>query len=254
MKLNYALALGSVVTILGLIPVRAYGHGPQIQIGIENNRIVTRGLFDNEPYNGGVTPKQRVYEIPMTQRSLADANDGWYAEPNSAIPFTGPGIATALGGFSTGSILSQTFADGLRIWDGAAFVDPGTEQIDAYRGATHTAGAVTSDAGPFQSYAFTPISGSSDEHKTAFFRLLGDGMLPDTASDDGVYLLSLKLTTDEAGVADSLPYYFLLNKNASAGDAADALAYLNENIVPEPATVLMLAAAGAGVARRRKVA
>jgi hypothetical protein len=56
---------------------------------------------------------------------------------------------------------------------------------------------------------------------------------PNTPSDDGVYLLTLRLLTDEAGVTESMPYYFLLNKNASPGEAAAALAYLNAHLVPD---------------------
>jgi len=232
----HGLKIAAVLCVLGLFTAPTLAHGPQIQIGIENGRIVTRHLFEDEPYNGAVTPKEWVYEIPMTQRSLADADDGWYSEPTDHTPWTGPGIATALGGFATGSILKLTFADGLKIWNGSTFVDPGTEQIDAYRGA-HVAFAVTSDVGPFQSFNFTAISNSGDEHKTARFRLLGNGAQPNTPSDDGVYLLSLKLETDQPGVQPSDTYYFLLNKNASQQDADAARNYLeNEVLVPTVST------------------
>ncbi len=212
----------------------ASAHGPQIQVGIQSGQIVTRALLPDEPYNGSMTPNQRVYEIPMAQRNLSDANDGWYAQPNSSFAFTGPGIATALGGFGTGSILSLTFTEGLTIWNGSGFVDPGTEQMDVYRGSAHVAGAITSDAGPLQSFSFTALTNTGDEHKTAFIRLLGDGVSPNTPSDDGIYLLGLQLTSDQAGVEPSDPYYFLLNKNGSAADASAALAYVNTHIVPEP--------------------
>ncbi len=234
MEMNHLNRGLATIFGVGLLSASALAHGPQIQIGIQDGQIVTRQLFEDEPYDGGVTPVRRLYEIEMLERSLGDANDGWYTQPSEEVPFTGPGIATALGGFSTGSVLSLTFADGLKVWNGVGFSDPGSEQIDAYRGAMHVAGAVTSDAGPFQSFSFTPISGGSDEHKTAFFRLLGDGVAPNTPSDDGVYLLSLRLQSNEPGVAPSEPYYFLLSKNGSSADEMAARTYVLQTILNQP--------------------
>lgn len=253
--LAFILAAASVSSV--------YAHGPQLQTGIQFGRIVTRALYADEPYDNMVTNGQRVFEIPMAERNLGDANDGWYSQPNGAYLFTGPGIATSLGGFATGSIISLTFADGLKIWNGVSFVDPGTEQIDAYRGATHVAGAVTSDSGPFQSFSFTAITNAVGEHKTAFFRLLGDGVIPDSPSDDGIYLLSLELQTDEPGVNPTQPYYYLFNKNASGAEAAAALAYVNANLAGETvptasnwavamAALIVLTAATLTVASRRR--
>ncbi len=255
MSVSIRTVISCAAFALGAVSMAARAHGPQIQIGIQSGAIVTRELLPDEPYNTIVTTNQRVFEIPMAQRSVGDANDGWYAQPNSHFAFTGPGIATALGSFATGSTLSLTFVDGLKRWVGSGFVDPGTEQIDAYRGSMRTVGAITSDLAPFEHFSFTAIGGGADEHKTAFFRLLGDGLSPNTPSDDGIYLLSLQLLSDDPNVLASDPYYFLLNKNGSQGDAADALHFVQTHIVPEPATLFMIAAGGAlGLCRRKRMA
>ena len=246
----------TVVTAVCTVAIAAAmleAHGPQIQIGVESSRIVTRQLFLDEPYEPA-TPGQRLYEIPLAQRSLADARDGWYMQPNSAYPFTGPGIAPQAGQFATGSILTLTFVDGLKIWGGTDFVDPGTEQFDAYRGANRTAGAITSDSGPFSSFSFTAITNAAGEHKTAYGRLLGDGIAPNTLSDDGVYLVGLQLSTSEAGVSPSLPYYFLLSKNASTADQAAARAYVETYVIPEPASGLLVLVGVLMLGRRRRAA
>ncbi len=234
-RMNYQFAV-----FIGLSVSLVHAHGPQIQIGIDNDKLVTRSLILDEPYNENLTQLRRVFEIPLFERTLDDSNDGWYSQPNSEYPFSGPGIATALGGFATDSIISLTFTDGLKIWDGATFIDPGNEQIDAYRNVMHIGFAITSDTGPFDSFNFPSIANSEDEHKYAFFRLLGDGMSPNTPSDDGVYLLSLRLFTNQPGVSPSDPYYFLFNKNASASKAEAALDYVNMHLVPEPATLSAL--------------
>ena len=250
--MNCSLAM-RVVTggALCLAAAGASAHGPQIQIDVENGQIVTRRLFPDGRYEPADTPVQRVYPMPLAQRALGDANDGWYAQPNAAFPLSGPGIATWQGGFATGSIISLTFADGLKLWNGSAFVDPGAEQVDAYRGAARTTGAISSDAGPFNAFSFTAIANSDDEHKSAFLRLLGDGVSPNMPSDDGIYLVSLQLTTNEAGVAASDPYYLLLNKNASAASEAAALDYVNANLAPEP-SLWVLAIGGLVVMRGRR--
>ena len=58
------------------------------------------------------------------------------------------------------------------------------------------------------------------------------------ASDDGVYLVSLQLSTSQSGVAASLPFFFLLNKNASSAETSAAHAYVETNLVPEPVTAM----------------
>jgi hypothetical protein len=224
-----------------LIPTCAYAHGAQIQIGVTNNQIVTHALFDNEPYQAA-TPVQRVYAIPMIQRALGDANDGWYAAPNQPVAaFAGPGVALLDNNFATGSILKVTFLDGLKRWNGSAFVDPGTEQIAGSTSSLFAPQTLTSDAGPFGTITLSAASGASNDHKTLRWRLLGDGASPNTASDDGVYLLSLQLSTDQPGITPSDPYCFLLNKNATPAEAAAALAFANANLVPEPAGLAALA-------------
>jgi hypothetical protein len=241
---------------LTLIPAAAaFAHGPQIQIGIENNKIVTQGLFLNEPYQSA-TPAQRVFQIPLGQRSLADANDGWYLEPDhAAFAFTGPGVAMLDGSFAAGSIVKVNFLDGLKVWNGSAFVDPGTEQIAAATSSSFAPSVLTKDSGPFNSLSLSAITAAAGEHKTIRWRLLGDGAAPNTASDDGVYLLSLQLISDQAGVAASDPYFFVLSKNASGAEQSAAMAYVNANLVPEPgclgAVSLGLAAALLRRSRRR---
>lgn len=229
-------------------------HGPQLQITNDDGKIVTRSIFMEAPY-AALTPRKSVYVMPVLE-----FNGSWYARPNGTIDpvlgtpvyFSGPGLAyghdQADGGpraFEAGSILSLDFTDGLKRWDGTGFVDPGTEQIQAFRGspANPSATAVTSDSAPFESLAFSPISEDYDEeaHGSARFRLLGDGSDPLSTSQDGVYLLSLSVSSTQAGLAASDEFFYLLNKGAAASDVAAAVSSLGVDAslvqyVPEPSS------------------
>lgn len=238
--LKFKLAL---MAFLAMTPVCAWAHNPQIQIGVTDGKIVTHGLFLDEPYQDP-TPPQRVYQIQMGQRSLGDADDGWYAEPNhDKYPYAGPGAALIDNNFAANSILKVSLLDGLKIWNGSTFVDPGAEQIAVSTSSLFTGSVLTSDTGPFGSISLAAVTGAAGDHKTLRWRLLGDGISPNTSSDDGVYLLKLQLSTDEAGIVPSDPYYFLLNKNASAEDLTGAFAAASV-LVPEPAALGIVALGG----------
>jgi hypothetical protein len=240
------------LAVTTLAPSAALAHNPQVQIVNENGKIFTRGLFADGPYQSP-TAGQRAYAIPLVQRALGDANDGWYAAPNQATyPFAGPGVALVDGNFAAGSNLRVEFVDGLKLWNGSAFADPGTEQLAVSTSALFTPTTVTTDAAPYSQIALSAVTAAHDEHKTLRWRLLGDGAAPNTASDDGVYLMGFRLTTNQPGVAPSDPYYFVLSKNASAPDQAAALAFVNATLVPEPAAALTLSTLACLTLRRRQ--
>ena len=232
-------------------------HGPVIQVGINNGKIVTRSLFVDEPYDtlGAV---RRIYQIPLVQRSLGDANDGWYGQLNGINPaavYLGPGIAYGVGGFATGVTIRESFADGLKLFDGTSLVDPGSAQVQGLRGSITAPSATlaTTDVGPFASFAFaTTAADTSSSHKQVYWRLLGDGVTSNSSSPDGVYVVTLQVSTTQAGVESSDPFYVLFTKNASQGQIDAATGYVS-TLVPEPAASLPLAGVCllAGGRRRR---
>jgi hypothetical protein len=234
-----------------------------------DGRIVTRQLFLEGPYGGSLTAPRSVYVMP-----LLPLNGAYFSRPNDAeaapgVPqyFSGPGLAFGFGQtFASGSNLQLTFTDGLKLWDGGGFSDPGDEQIRAFRGsfASPTATAVTSDLGPFAVLNFPPIPASynAEAHNSARFVLLGDGTDPLAPSDDGVYLLSMQLLSTDSTVGPSDPFYFVLYKNAGLSEAMDAARALGFDrtaiqVVPEAggAGLVLLGTLAAGVAalvRRRR--
>src|SRR4051794_37400519 len=213
----FALAVSAA-----LVAVTAHAHGPQIQLTNDNGKIVTRQLILDAPYSGALTPLTAVYVMP-----LAEFNGVYYSRPNDAIdPVlgvsafpSGPGFAygydLADGGpqqFAAGSVLSLGFTDRLRRWDSAAFVDAGATGLKGFRGSIVNISsppenfAVTSDTGPFDSLDLPAVvtnygSEGAEVHVSLRFAMLGDGSDPLSASPDGVYLLGMRLTSNQIGVA-----------------------------------------------------
>lgn len=240
-------------------------HGPQLQITNVGGKITTREVFLDEPYAPLSSPKS-VYIIPMLPTSgqfFSRPNDE-EAAPGVPAFNSGPGLAYGLGGtFNAGFNFRLTFADGLKIWDGLSFVDPGLEQIQAFRGNFNnpSSTALTSDAGPFATLNFPTIPAGYAEsaHSSASFRLLGDGVSPTAASDNGVYLLSLQLSSTDPNLNPSDPFFFLLYKNVPLDQALAAARGLNVSsaqiqVVPEAGSVVMglIATAGLGCLAIRK--
>lgn len=238
----------------------ALAHGPQLQITNDNNKIVTREIFNESPYEPISNPKS-VYVMP-----LLESGGVWYSRPNNTLVAdvpaypSGPGLAYGSdqldGGdrlFSAGSVLSIAFTNGLKLWNGAAFADAGATQLKGFRGSNANIStpaenfAITSDSGPFDSLSLAAISGTYDAeaHSSLRWALLGNGTSPTSSSPDGVYLLSLQLSSTQNGLASSDPYYFVLHKNASSSDVAAAVASLGfapelVQAVPEPAAAAMM--------------
>jgi hypothetical protein len=251
-----------------LISMPALGHGPQIQITNDSNKIVTRELHLDGPYSTALSPPKSVYVMPVLETGGV-----WYSQPNTtpsatipgAFEFSsGPGLAygydLADGGpqaFAAGSVLSIGFVDGLKHWNGSSFVDAGATQAKAFRGSNVNITtppenfAITSDSGPFDNLNMAVVTAGygpdgAEVHGTVRFALLGDGSSPTSSSPNGVYLLSLQLTGTQAGLSASDPYYMLLHKNASAAEVSAAVSSLGiapqlVQFVPEPMTVALIA-------------
>lgn len=256
-----------------------------------------------------IAPAARVYVSPLKFASIA-SGDGWYVRPTDvlrgdlpapAYP-SGPGLTyrfeyqtgagstgwewgnaanpvgnTALPNLA-GTNFTYTLIDGLKTWNGSAWVDPGTEQVQIFRGdgtgafTGSTVNTISTDVGG-GTFALSNVSATnkpgltSVPHSSVSLRLLGDGVNANVAGDDGIYLLALKLSTNATigttgvPVGDSDPFYMVLYKNVSLSDAASAAnSFANANgispslvqlAVPEPTSIL--AAAGFGlIARRRR--
>jgi hypothetical protein len=235
---------------------------------------VNRELHLDGPYGNAVTPPKSVYVM-----SMLPFDGVWYSRPNASLdPITqlpafpsGPGLAYGIdladGGpqaFAAGSVLSVNFADGLKRWNGASFVDAGSTQLKAFRGSNATITTppenfgVTTDVGPFDSVSLPAVAASygadgAEVHNSIRFAMLGDGTSPTSAVADGVYSLKLQLSSTQPGLAPSDPYYFVLYKNAGASEVIAAVRSLSfgssavQWMTPEPSTLSIIAFAVASL-------
>lgn len=246
-----------IAAIVAAAPAIAAAHGPQLQIYDVGDKIVTRQIIPEGPYQP-LTEEVSAYVMPLLPY------DGvWYSRPNNefdllGLPsyFSGPGLAYGLDQtFAAGESFSLRFTDGLKWWDGAAFVDAGDVQLEAFLGTPDSpeATAATTDGAPFAELPFAAIADDygDEAHATARYRLLGNGADPTSSSPDGVFLASLQLSSSQAGLAPSDEFYFVLHKNSSYADVAAAVDALgvapgDVQMIPEPSSWLLAAVAVAG--------
>lgn len=272
----------------------ALAHGPQIQITFNpaTGKIETREIISTDSAPTAISSLKRVYVMPMlptgaeyfirpdatpdpiTTLPMHVSNPGFAYQYESFVPGTGwshSGSATLPN--LQGTSFSQSFTDGLKVWTGTTFVDPGPEQLQMDRGGTLAAPAAlakTTDSAPFETLPLTAIgaTASANPHHTIRYRLLGDGISSTAHGDDGVYLASLQISSSAAGVGASDPFYFVFFKNedghlgpehndlTEALQAAASLGFPSSLIqthalVPEPAGVAGLVIAAAAFCRRR---
>jgi hypothetical protein len=273
MRLRYVAAL--TAAMVG--PMPAWGHGPQIQTTLTGGKIVTRRIVDDANYHAALTGETTVYSMP-----LARYQDVWRAQPDGSVEpdltpsYVGwPGFTYGYGydattnpaPFPVGSKFVLGFTAGLKSWNGAAFVDAGATEAEAYRGssAAPSALAKTSDAGPFASLMFPGGTGVSftaegaDVHNSVHYRMAGDGSSITSPLADGVYLLSMQLSSTDTTVGGSDPFHFVLSKGAAPGTVQAAIASLGVEpsrvqAIPEPAagTLAVLALLGSACAISRR--
>lgn len=251
------------------ISAAAFAHGPQMQITNDGNKIMTRQIL-TDTYSP-ITAETRIYSMPLKPVSgniNGSPTNYWQGQPDSAYT-NGPGLAYGLDTdpfithvdnsdifLAAGNHFEVLLLDSLKVWNGASFVDPGTEQAKLIRVSgtpgTIVDSATTTDAGPASVSEDVLVYGNISSinpgsHSAAQVTLLGDGATFDSTPDDGLYLLQMKLISTQSNVLESAPYFFLLNKGMTSFDEGNAISFLQSSYnistsqvqtVPEPATWL----------------
>lgn len=247
-----------VCAILLLGASSLWAHGTQIQITNTGNKIVTREAL-TDIYTPAISNPIRVYQMPLR----LDVGGQTFTYPTATQPLanSGPGFAFGTGGFLDTATISLNLLDGLRVWNGSSFVDPGLEQINVFRGsvtaAIPTIQMTTTDGGTANIVVSAPPAVptgleyvGNTAHTSVRYRMLGDGALRTSIGDDGVYLLQFSLSSTQPGLSASDPFYFLLDKNAPLGDLSAASSFLLSSngfsasqlqAIPEPGTLALCA-------------
>jgi hypothetical protein len=228
----------------------SWAHGPQIQLTAENGKIVTRQVMIDA--YAPVSSVASIYVLPV-----ASVSNIWVVQPPGTAG-SGPGIAPGVGfvdeashPFKSGAY-TTSIVDGLKKWNGTSFVDASDSQLQLYKTVSgNPLTATTTDAGPFASITYNLNVTSEESHTGMGFRFLGDGVSNTSALADGVYLLSLKVST--TGLTDSDPFYFVLPKGVSPQEAGNAtFAFAQQQgidvgaiqamtAIPEPASLTLAA-------------
>jgi hypothetical protein len=261
----------AIAVLFGLAAPMAQAHGPQMQVTDTNNKITTRAIIPEPPYDNSLTPEKSAYVLPILQAVTGSTTTNfWTVMPNSTIdPILqtsefqfGPGLAYSYGqSFTSGFHFNVSFTTPLKRWNGTTFVNnPGPEAVGAFRGDSTSAAdqvVVTGSGVPAQSLLFSNIAANypADSHSSMRFRLLGDGTSALVAPADGIYLLSLQISSTQPGLAPSDPFSLVLYKNTSPTDLAAAVTGLGIDLsrvqflsVPEPTAALLAASGLAGLA------
>ncbi len=253
----------------------------------ENSSYLLNGTtFNGANYNPlYVGESARIAHVPMVRNAdntttFGITNNGWYgqASSESAAAYTGPGISyggsadlngnAAASGFVAGSKITQTLVGPLQVWNGSAFVVSTANRLQGIRGnlGPPTASSLfTSPTGAESgSWSTTPSTITPGSHNQVEWRLDKAGtQVPDVAPADGIFLATLTVGSnqlvDGQSVANSLPFYFLFEKNAGSVDATEfaeqvaaADSFVQSSLIPEPSQVGLMCMAACVVARRRR--
>jgi hypothetical protein len=227
---------------------------------LQNGAIVTDGtshLSDEDPWTGDpvdparkyLSPNHRVFEYEFGEEPgfpLETEDPGINREPGTYY-LQGGGTTTIGGtGLPLNSSLSFTVLDDLRFWTGTEFgALPNNETITITRGSnSRIVGAATGELSPLLLRTFT-----TDDY--IHQHLLAEiGSAEPGGPTDGVYLVEAKLESSSSSVLDSQPFWLVYGYNADEDDHANAVDWVEANLVPEP-SVLGLAGIGMiGLLRR----
>jgi len=194
--------------------------------------------------------------------SLATAAIGEDGDPSSIIPGVrvfgaemgeapfapGEGDEPGFQGFdfTQGTAFTFDILSALGEWNGAAFSSTATTMTVAASLADPGLPNITTGAGFVPGFVFNTAGADGSIHQHLELGL-NAGTL---GAPVGIYLLEIQVSAQ--GYGTTLPFWFVLNNGDSEAAHEAAIAYVEDNLVPAPGAVSMLALGGFAAARRRR--
>lgn len=213
----------AITTIAALaIAGASQAHEGDVGLKIVDGRIVT-GIVEDGPMGEFVVPGQRVFAGEMF-------------EFGGRIYADGPGLFAAAGEFPQSDLVFD-FASPVQRWDGSAFVSA----IQTYTLEFGPLSATSPLAGSARGFGIGVGPAGFDEHYDFY---LND-------PEVGVYLLALDLSSSDAGIGAARTTYLVFNNGEDESVHDAAIHYVEDVIVPAPASLAVLGLGALAMRRRR---
>lgn len=203
---------------------------------VTNNRLVTWAAdHDTETY---VRP-ERVFHGAMDLISGAVVGDepGFFFLPNSQL---------------AGQTVGFNFRKAVRAWDPLGGSNASNANFQAISTSTITIGDVVTGTvtsplvdppSPLTGLQITiPVAGLDFHYP----------MTLNAPANEGIYLVELELRTNLAGVANSLPYFAVINYGLDESEHERAVEYVENFVVPTPGSAAVLLPTALLLAARRR--
>lgn len=203
----------------------AHGEG-DVWVYLDAGRLAT-GLIRED---GSITePGVRVFGAAFGDAGIPNFSDE-------------PGFQAPDGSFLPGSTIGFKILRALRSWNGTDF---GTMPMETMTLSFGPLTAVTPDSDVLTPGFDLTVDGAGGLHDHPDYTL-------NSPAGMGIYLLELEFTTDLAGVGSSMPFWIVFNQGMDETVHDEAIEWVEENLVPTPGPIGLLAAASMLALRRRR--
>lgn len=201
-------------------------HHDDIFLIIDKGRIVT-GVYEHDDFE---------------PRRVFGAEFG--LDPKNPFFTDDPGFDCAPGTFPFPSNVGFDIITELLLWNGDGFDPTAGERMKI----SHDTRSRLSSTGFVAGFGI-PVNEEGEWHRHLGHTLLGS---PDYDPADGIYLLGFRLWSDIQGISPSETFYFVYNNGKDEYEHDLAIEWVENNIVPEPATMVAFATGLAILASRRR--
>lgn len=249
-------ALATAALAHGSFDLSPYVDGDKIQIG-----GVTHGTDENPlteaPAPAGTkfwVPQWLVYPLELGEGGIYGPNGvghpginheaGTYRDPYTdldSITLTGTGL-------NPSSQLDFTVTRDALVWNNAADAFDAITTGERVRFTLGINNVTSYASGTTAQNLWVPFSSGDELHSHLITQLLdsSNGNSPAV----GVYLVEGQITTNQAGIADSDPFYMVLNYGADEAVHEAAIHHVEDHMIPEPASMALLGLGAVAVRRR----